>query len=86
MKIRSYLDARHQWRWSAVDGNGRIIADGSEGYATEDSLRRALVNVMGEFRKEILFERTSASHLNERAADEILKAAPLREEAQMPDV
>jgi uncharacterized protein YegP (UPF0339 family) len=57
MKIKIYKDGRQQYRWSAIDGNGRIICDGSEGYDSERNVLRALENVMDEFRGEIKHER-----------------------------
>ncbi|MBL8160004.1 YegP family protein [Candidatus Saccharibacteria bacterium] len=33
------------WYWRLKDGNNRIIADGGEGYSSEDSVRRAVNNV-----------------------------------------
>ena len=51
MKIEVYKDAsRDGYRWRAIDTNGRIIADGSESYATEQNAVRGLKNVIGEFR------------------------------------
>lgn len=33
MKIRVSLDSADEGRWSAVDTNGKVVADGSEGYS-----------------------------------------------------
>jgi len=32
MKFLIYKDSKKEWRWSLIARNGRIIADGSEGY------------------------------------------------------
>lgn len=42
MMIEIYRDARGEWRWRAVARNGRIIADGGEGYASRTGTRRAV--------------------------------------------
>ena len=34
------------WYWRLKAKNGKVIADGSEGYATASSCRRAIRNVM----------------------------------------
>lgn len=39
--IEIYEDASHQWRWR-LRVKGRIKCDGSEGYASERNVRRAL--------------------------------------------
>lgn len=51
MKIEIYHDnSKSGYRWRAIDTNGRIIADGSEAYASEQNAVRGLKNVIGEFR------------------------------------
>lgn len=35
MRFEAYPDAGGQWRWRLVANNGRIVADGAEGYATK---------------------------------------------------
>lgn len=50
MHIQMYTDKQNQWRWRAIDTNGRIIADGAEGYATQGNVLRALLNVVNEFK------------------------------------
>lgn len=42
MDFEIYEDARAMFRWRAVAGNGLIIADGSEGYASRSNALRAL--------------------------------------------
>jgi hypothetical protein len=33
------------WYWRLVAANGRMVADGSEGYASKSNARRAAINV-----------------------------------------
>ena len=40
-RITVYRDAGHLWRWTRKSGNGRVIADGAEGYSRKDSALRA---------------------------------------------
>jgi len=42
VRLRVYRDRRGEWRWSAVARNGRIVADGAEGYSTKDHAVRAV--------------------------------------------
>lgn len=37
-----YPDSRGDYRWRLVAGNGRIIADGGEGYASLFNVKRAI--------------------------------------------
>lgn len=37
-----YEDQAGEWRWRAVAGNGKIVADGAEGYASKRNAERAL--------------------------------------------
>lgn len=39
-----YEDQAGEWRWRALAGNGRILADSAEGYASERNARRALAS------------------------------------------
>lgn len=41
MVIEVYKDRRAEWRWRARARNGRIVADGGEGYSTLSNARRA---------------------------------------------
>lgn len=41
MNVEVYRDSGGQWRWRARAKNGRIIADGSEGYASRRNALRA---------------------------------------------
>lgn len=36
-----YEDSAGEWRWRLKAGNGLIVADSAEGYATNDNARRA---------------------------------------------
>jgi uncharacterized protein YegP (UPF0339 family) len=55
LKIKCYKDARGEFRWTALDGNNKVIADGSEGYSTERNLVLALKNTLAEFREPVKF-------------------------------
>ena len=41
-KIKIYRDGAGNYRWRLVGSNGRIIADGAEGYATKYSCQQAV--------------------------------------------
>ena len=45
-KFEIYKDKRKEWRWTLRSANGRIIADGSEGYLTAQHCKRALGRVI----------------------------------------
>ncbi len=53
LKIKVYKDARGEFRWTALDGNNEVIADGAEGYSSERNLTLALKNVLAEFREPV---------------------------------
>jgi uncharacterized protein YegP (UPF0339 family) len=53
MKIEIYVDGNSEYRWRAVEANGRIIAVSGEGYVRFDGAERAVQNVVGEFRGDI---------------------------------
>ena len=42
MHIEVYKDKRGEWRWRAKARNGKIIADGAEGYKSKRNVLRAL--------------------------------------------
>lgn len=44
-RVEVYEDDQGEWRWRLVDGNGRIVADGSEGYDSRSNAERAIDNV-----------------------------------------
>lgn len=49
LKIKKYRDAIGEYRWQAIDGNNRLIAESGEGYATKQGLEKAIRNVISEF-------------------------------------
>lgn len=49
MKIVIYEDLRGEHRWRLVAGNGRIVADGSEGYLDETNARDAVERLLRAF-------------------------------------
>lgn len=43
MRLVAYKGrGRQPWRWRLVAGNGRIVADSAEGYASKANLTRAV--------------------------------------------
>lgn len=46
MKLAVYQDRRGLWRWRLTARNGRIVADGGEGYRRRADLDRALKRVI----------------------------------------
>jgi len=42
MKFETYIDAKGEHRWRARASNGKIVADGAEGYASKRNVDRAL--------------------------------------------
>lgn len=47
MKFEIYKDSRGEFRWRFVSSNGRIIADGSEGYSSESNALNG-INIIKE--------------------------------------
>jgi uncharacterized protein YegP (UPF0339 family) len=45
MTIQIYQDTRGEWRWRAVADNGRIVADGAEGYDSKANAERAALTL-----------------------------------------
>lgn len=43
MRVEFYADASGEWRWRAVAGNERVIADSSEGYKNKADCEDGLV-------------------------------------------
>ena len=37
MKVEFYEDARGEWRWRMKAGNGRIVANGGEGFSSKSA-------------------------------------------------
>ena len=60
MTFDFYEDKAGQWRWRLVADNGRIVADGSEGYTREADVKRAVRTVI-----EGVFDAESALGLPE---------------------
>ena len=46
MKFVIFQGYDKQWYWRAVARNGRIIADGAEGYASKSNAKRAIWRVV----------------------------------------
>lgn len=44
IRFETYPDQHGEWRWRALAGNGRIIADSAEGYKTSRNAHRALAS------------------------------------------
>ena len=42
MKIEIYPSGNGEWRWRLRAANGKITADGAEGYASEGKVKRAV--------------------------------------------
>ena len=42
MKFEIYKDKKIQWRWRLVAKNGKIVADGGEGYYMKYNVKRAI--------------------------------------------
>lgn len=55
MILEYYRDADYLWRWRAKSRNGRIVADGAEGYATQRNVERAMHQMVKLFRGPIRF-------------------------------
>ena len=41
-KLEIYRDAKREWRWRLRASNGRIVADGGEGYRRKASMLRGI--------------------------------------------
>lgn len=50
MHFHVYQDAAGEWRWRLRANNGRTIADGAEGYASERNCNRAVQRVIRAIR------------------------------------
>lgn len=46
-KVSVYQDYHGEWRWNLKAGNGQIVADSGEGYATRWGCRRAARKALG---------------------------------------
>lgn len=47
-KLKIYQDAKKEWRWRMLASNGRILAEGGEGYKKKNSLLKTLRNVFSK--------------------------------------
>lgn len=47
LRVLFYRDISSKWRWQLLAGNGRIVADSGEGYATRWGCRRAFKKFIG---------------------------------------
>lgn len=45
--VKPKLGADYKWYWHMVAENGRIVADGSQGYSTKNGCERAIVRIVG---------------------------------------
>lgn len=52
-EFNKFEDKTGQWRWRLVAGNGRIVADSAEGYATEANVDRAIEALHADFFRAI---------------------------------
>lgn len=48
-RIQTYQDSKGEWRWRLRASNGRIIAEGGEGYKTKQGITRAVDTVVEAF-------------------------------------
>jgi len=46
MTIEYYKDAAGEYRWSLLAKNGKIVADGAEGYKTLANVKRAITSLL----------------------------------------
>jgi uncharacterized protein YegP (UPF0339 family) len=42
MRLEYYQDDKNEWRWRARASNGKIVADGSEGYTRREDCERGV--------------------------------------------
>jgi uncharacterized protein YegP (UPF0339 family) len=48
MKVQIYQGKNKKWYWRVVARNGRIIADGAQGYASKANVKRAFRNFVSD--------------------------------------
>lgn len=51
MRWETYEDQAGEWRWRAIARNGKVVADGAEGYATKRNANRALTGFQAALRE-----------------------------------
>jgi uncharacterized protein YegP (UPF0339 family) len=54
MRIEIYQDKAKAYRWRLVSRNGRIIADGAEGYTKKHNAQRAVKRFLALLTEDIL--------------------------------
>ncbi len=42
MKLELYKDVDKEWRWRLIARNGRVVADGQEGYKKRATMKKTL--------------------------------------------
>lgn len=47
MRFEVFKGKKWKWYWRLVAQNGRVIADGGQGYSTRQNARRAVTNLQG---------------------------------------
>ena len=47
VEVMFYLDKADEWRWRLVAGNGKVVADSSEGYVTKWGCKRGFKKSIG---------------------------------------
>lgn len=55
MDFDVYQDGAGKWRWSAYAVNGRIIADGGQGYTRKHDGERAVLRLCRGIRKQRIY-------------------------------
>lgn len=62
LRIELYQDRVNGWRWRAVDGSNRIVADGAESYVERANLEQQVDSVISMFRSTVhVVARASAT-------------------------
>lgn len=67
MKFETYVDAKGEHRWRARASNGKIVADGAEGYASKRNVDRALARFLDSMRPQPQSEIKVTNHVQIRA-------------------
>ena len=51
VKFKYYQSTKDDlWYWRLRDGNNKIVADGAEGYSSEQAVKRAIENVKNDIK------------------------------------
>jgi uncharacterized protein YegP (UPF0339 family) len=56
MRFEVYQGKGGRWYWRLVARNGKIIADGSQGYSESQNARRAVLNLKKRLRRDVPIE------------------------------